>query len=132
MADAPAKVARGTAPEKRLEAALRRLSIHGYEQTPSDVTGRPDFYFRHARPSRVAVFVHGCAWHGCAAHYRPHPNPQHGLSRESVARQKQRDRMVAAALQATGHAVVTLWEHEVARGAEACARRVAEALACRG
>jgi len=117
---------KGTGPEQRLCDALRAAGLRDFERTPSDVAGRPDVYFRRIRS--VAVFVDGCAWHGCPIHYRPHANEEHGLARTAVDRQKHRDRVVRAALAASGVRVLAFWEHDIDRGALRIAKQVAEAL----
>ena len=129
MDRAPATVARGTAPEVALEAALRRLGVEGAERAPSDVAGKPDFFFRHVVPRAVAVFVDGCAWHGCPVHYRPSADQEHGLSVDAVERQRLRDRKLRAALAASGVRVIRFWEHDIKRSADRCARQIHEALA---
>lgn len=129
MAGASPRASSGTAPEVALEAALRRLGVDDVERAPTDIAGKPDFFFRHKTPRAVAVFVDGCAWHGCPVHFRPTRDPAHGLSLESVTRQKQRDRTLRAALAASGVRVLRFWEHDIARSADRCARQIHEALA---
>ena len=125
---APTPVQSGTTPERSLEAALRRAGIDGWEAQPHDLGGaQPDFFFRHTLPSPVAVYVDGCQWHGCARHYRPHRGA-HGLSPEGVQRQRHRDRINTAMLEARGMKVLRLWSHEIKADADVCARRVKEAL----
>lgn len=119
---------RGTTPEQRLEAALRRLGVDEVERAPTDIAGKPDLFFRHVTPRAVAVFVDGCAWHGCPVHFRPSKDAAHGLAAESVARQRIRDRTVRKALAASGVRVLAFWEHDIARSADRCARQIQEAL----
>ncbi|MCB0764286.1 MAG: hypothetical protein KDB84_06250, partial [Flavobacteriales bacterium] len=59
--------AKDTAPEIALRAALRSFGIVGYRLHYAKAPGRPDIAFVGRR---VAVFVHGCFWHGCP-HCRP-------------------------------------------------------------
>lgn len=121
---------RGTAPEKRLEAALRRLGIDAdqYEREPRDVAGRPDFFFRHVVPRAVTVFVDGCAWHGCPIHFRPSKDQAHGLTADAIARTKARDKSLRAALARTGYRVIAFWEHDIDARADRCAAQIAEAV----
>jgi DNA mismatch endonuclease (patch repair protein) len=83
--------------------------------------GTPDFAFPAAR---VAVFVHGCFWHGCPRHYRP-PRSNGPFWRRKVEGNRRRDRRAARALRALGWRAVTVWEHDLAGGL----RRVERALA---
>jgi DNA mismatch endonuclease Vsr len=57
---------RNTAPELALRKAVHALGAR-YRVHAGDVPGRPDMVSRKAR---VAVFIDGCFWHGCPAHYR--------------------------------------------------------------
>lgn len=51
------------------ELALRKLvwALGCRYRTKAKVLGRPDFVFLRVK---VAVFVDGCFWHGCEAHFR--------------------------------------------------------------
>ena len=117
-------------PPLRLEAALRAAGAPAWERSPRDRGGAsPDLLWRHRE---LAVFVDGCAWHGCPLHGRRHERAGHGLSREGVLRQKHTDRIGRAALAATGVRVLTFWEHEVRADARGCAARILEVLGKRG
>lgn len=54
--------ARNTTPELALRKALRAIGQTGYRLHYAKAPGRPDVAFVGAK---VAVFVHGCFWHGC-------------------------------------------------------------------
>lgn len=76
------------------------------------------------RPTKVAVFIDGCYWHGCPEHYvSPKTNP--GYWSEKVARNMARDEDTNDRLSAAGWLVLRFWEHEPA--AE-CAIRIAAAV----
>lgn len=69
---------------------------------------RPDVAFTRAR---VAVFVDGCFWHGCAEHgVKPRSNAEYW--EEKIARNIARDRRNDEALRAIGWTVMRIWEHE--------------------
>jgi DNA mismatch endonuclease, patch repair protein len=60
---------------------------------------------------RLAIFVHGCFWHGhdCARGARvPKQNQDYWLGK--VGRNRERDTANRAALEAAGWRVETLWE----------------------
>jgi DNA mismatch endonuclease (patch repair protein) len=60
---------------------------------------------------RVAVFVHGCFWHGhdCPRGARqPKANADYWAAK--IARNRKRDADAVAALESTGWRVVTVWE----------------------
>jgi len=53
---------KNTAPEQAARNALRRLRI-GFQVHRDDLPGTPDITLMRRR---VAIFVHGCFWHGHA------------------------------------------------------------------
>ena len=94
--------------ELRLVDILRRNRITGWRRE-HNVLGAPDFTFPKAR---VAVFVDGCFWHGCAKHWRlPKSNVTYWQSK--IERNKARDRKVTRGLRAGGWEVVRLWNHSL-------------------
>jgi DNA mismatch endonuclease (patch repair protein) len=60
---------------------------------------------------RVAVFVDGCFWHGCADHHTvASTNAEYWAKK--VASNRRRDSETDALLAAAGWTVVRIWEHE--------------------
>ncbi len=60
---------------------------------------------------RIAVFIDGCYWHGCAAHHRlPRANADYWSAK--VARNRARDAATDEMLAAAGWTVLRFWEHE--------------------
>lgn len=60
---------------------------------------------------RVAVFVDGCFWHGCAAHYRsPTMNVDYWTGK--VMHNQARDQETNRLLEERGWTVLRFWEHE--------------------
>jgi DNA mismatch endonuclease (patch repair protein) len=101
---------RDTAPE----LALRRL-VHAaglrYRVSAKPLPGMrrtADLLFR---PTRVAVFVDGCFWHGCPQHFVP-PKTNPDYWREKIGRNMQRDRDTDARLAEEGWLVLRFWEHQ--------------------
>ena len=113
-----------TSPELRLRAAIRAVGLRGYRLHRSDLPGRPDVVFPRAR---VAVFVDGCFWHGCARCYR-RPASSRAYWDAKLARNRARDRRAARALRAAGWRVLRFWEHAVRQAPDACARRIGVAV----
>jgi DNA mismatch endonuclease (patch repair protein) len=122
--------------DSRAELALRR-ALHAaglrYRLHAPDVLGRPDLVIRSRR---LAVFVDGDLWHG-------NPDEVRRRGRASLAelfptrtdwwvakieRTAERDREVTAALREQGWTVLRLWEHDVLRDPDGCARTVLEAI----
>lgn len=117
---------RDTAPEKELRRRLhaRGLRFRVDRQPIADLPRRADVLFG---PSRVAVFVDGCFWHGCPKHYVP-PKKNAGFWRDKIAANRTRDEETDALLRSEGWQVVRIWEHE---DMEAVAERVAEIVHAR-
>jgi DNA mismatch endonuclease (patch repair protein) len=105
---------RGTSPE----LAVRRLvwSLGGrYRLNRADLPGKPDIVLPGRR---LAIFVHGCFWHGhdCARGARiPKANRDYWTAK--VERNRARDARARDALAAAGWRVETVWECELKDGA---------------
>lgn len=83
--------------------------------------GKPDIAFVGRK---VAVFVHGCFWHGCP-HCQPRrPKTHKGFWNAKLDRNKERDAEKAKALKQAGWTVITLWECRVKKDAGREAGRV--------
>lgn len=98
---------RDTKPELELRRALFGVGLRFRVRT--GLKGRPDVVFTRAR---VAVFVDGCFWHGCPVHgTKPKSNTAYWTAK--LARNKERDAEVAAALTGQGWLVMRYWDHDV-------------------
>jgi DNA mismatch endonuclease (patch repair protein) len=98
---------RDTTPEVAVRRILRAAGI-GYRLGGAGLPGRPDLVMKGRR---VAVFVHGCFWHGhdCARGARkPKANADYWAAK--IGRNRARDEAALAALVAAGWRVVTVWE----------------------
>ncbi|MDT0347647.1 very short patch repair endonuclease [Streptomyces litchfieldiae] len=73
------------------------------------------------RPTKLAVFIDGCYWHGCPQHYVP-PKTNPGYWSDKVARNVARDRDTDRQLEEAGWTVLRFWEHE---SSNACALKIA-------
>lgn len=114
---------RDTAPEmairRRVHAAGLRYRVDARPLPTARCTA--DMIFTRAR---VAVFIDGCFWHGCADHYRPPAsNTTYWIGK--VTRNRERDRLANDALIAVGWTVLRIWEHEAP---ESAARRIEAAV----
>jgi DNA mismatch endonuclease (patch repair protein) len=97
------------------ELAVRRL-LHAsglrYRVDTAPLPGsrrRADVVFG---PTKVALFIDGCFWHGCPDHgVRPtHANPTYWV--DKIHRNRERDRSTDASLQEAGWVSIRVWEHE--------------------
>jgi DNA mismatch endonuclease (patch repair protein) len=98
------------ATELALVALLRRHRITGWRRH-LHIFGNPDFVFTKCR---VAVFVDGCFWHGCAMH-AAYPMNNRAFWTAKLARNKARDRLVIRTLRNDGWRVLRVWQHELSR-----------------
>ena len=111
--------AKDTGPELAVRKALTRLGLR-YRLHRKDLPGCPDIVLPGRR---LAIFVHGCFWHGhdCARGARvPKQNRDYWLAK--VARNRARDTQSQAALAAAGWRVETVWECEIKATASWAAR----------
>lgn len=107
---------------RALHAAGHRYRVDLPIRVPGNRPIRPDIVFMRAR---VAVFVDGCFWHGCAEHgTRPRSNSAYWAAKIEINQSRDRDQ--AAALERDGWTVLRIWEHEAP---EVAANRIATVLA---
>ena len=114
-----------TSPERTVRRILTGLGAR-YRLHRKDLPGSPDIVM----PGRkLAVFVHGCFWHGhdCARGARvPKANRDYWLAK--VARNRARDDQAQSALRDAGWCVEIVWECEL-KDKERLTQRLAERLA---
>lgn len=117
---------RDTTPELALRRELHRRGLRYRVEVP--LPGRPrrraDVWFG---PSKVAVFVDGCYWHGCPDHFTV-PKSNSEWWKDKIATNRSRDADTDRHLRSIGVLPVRVWEHEDVRIA---ADRVAEIVEAR-
>ena len=95
--------------DTRPELIVRRyLYSRGYRfrKNVKGLPGTPDIVLRKYR---VAVFVHGCFWHGHETHLRI-PSENREFWQRKIERNRERDSRDKARLLEMGWSVVTIWE----------------------
>jgi DNA mismatch endonuclease (patch repair protein) len=100
-----------TAPELAIRKLCRELGFAGYRVHRKDLPGKPDLAWVGRK---LAVFVHGCFWHGhaCAEGIRkPKSNRDYWIPK--IERNQQRDAENIATLHAAGWNVLVIWECEI-------------------
>jgi len=100
----------GTAPEMVVRRLIWRLGGR-YRLNRADLPGKPDLVLPGRR---LAIFVHGCFWHGhdCPRGARtPKANRDYWVIK--IARNRVRDAAAQDGLQARGWRVETIWECEL-------------------
>ncbi len=113
--------AQGSAAELALRRLLRALGWgRRYRLNRRDLPGTPDLVVPSAR---LAVFVHGCFWHGhdCRRGARP-PKQNADYWAVKIARNRARDAQVRAKLVAQGWRPLVVWECELKDTAATTAR----------
>ena len=119
---------RDTGPELAVRRIIRDLGYGGYRLHRKDIPGKPDIAWVG---QRVAVFVHGCFWHGHHCKHgsrRPKSNQDYWLPK--IAKNQERDARHVRKLRRAGWRVMTLWECEL-KQPEKAARRLERFLAGR-
>lgn len=114
-----------TRPELAVRSLCRKLGHKGYRLHRKDLAGKPDVAFIGRK---VAIFVHGCFWHGHACHGRvrqPKSNQDYWLSK--INRNRVRDAKSIAELKALSWRVLVIWECET-KHPERLSRKIARFL----
>ena len=102
--------AKGTSPELKVRKLLWALGAR-YRLHRKDLPGAPDIVLQGRK---LAVFVHGCFWHGhdCARGARvPKQNRDYWTAK--IARNRARDERVQDELEALGWRPTVVWECEL-------------------
>lgn len=113
------------ATEIALCGLLRGSGISGWRRH-QNLPGTPDFAFV---AEKVAVFVDGCFWHGCAPcskGRKPVTNAEYWSAK--IEANKRRDRRVDCNLRKKGWKVVRVWEHTLEREPARVVTRICQAL----
>jgi DNA mismatch endonuclease, patch repair protein len=98
---------RDTGPELKVRKALRALAP-GYRLHRADLPGKPDIVYTGRR---LAIFVHGCFWHGhdCPRGARS-PKDNADYWRAKIARNRARDAESVMRLEAMGWRALVIFE----------------------
>lgn len=97
---------KNTLPELRMK---RLLKVLHFTYQPKKIYGRPDFA---NKKEKIAIFVDGCFWHGCAKHFvKPKTNVD--FWERKISRNINHDKEVSKKLRESGWRVIRIWEHDV-------------------
>jgi len=97
-----------TKPELRLRKAVFKRGMR-YRLHSKKLPGKPDMVMHR---KKLAVFCHGCFWHGHEGCYRE-PKSNTDYWRKKLARNKARDKRVVAELEKMGWRVIQVWECDI-------------------
>ena len=101
---------KNTKPERILRKRLHAIAP-GYRLNRRNIPGSPDIAYVGRR---IAIFMHGCFWHGheCKRGARV-PKEHRPYWVAKIARNRARDAASTAGLEAMGWRPVTIWECEL-------------------
>lgn len=109
---------KNTRPELIFRKALWNAGLR-YVLQP-DLPGTPDLAIISRK---IAIFVDGCFWHGCAQHYRM-PTRNAEFWKLKIERNLRRDRRTDRDLAELGWITIRIWEHEISHDLAASVRRI--------
>jgi len=110
---------RDTGPELRVRKVIRALGLK-FTSLTGHLPGKPDLVLPD---HKIAVFVHGCFWHGCPRCY-VEPKRNRRWWRQKITNNRRRDRRKADQLRRLGYSVITLMEHDSDRRIKARLHRL--------
>jgi DNA mismatch endonuclease (patch repair protein) len=96
--------------EKSLCSMLAGMSLKGWKQNASNVTGKPDAVFFDCK---IAIFVDGCFWHGCPICQRKLPKTNREYWESKIAKNVELAKSHGQKLRDDGWTVIRIWEHEI-------------------
>lgn len=103
-----ANKSRDTEPELAVRRLLHAAGLRFRVNYPVLPRRTADIVFTRAK---VAVFIDGCFWHGCPAHYQA-PSTNRDYWHDKVTKNSERDADTTGRLLGSGWTVMRFWEHE--------------------
>lgn len=116
-----ANISKGTSPEIKLRKGLRNVALGDYRINYKKVPGSPDIAYEK---KKIAIFVHGCFWHGCSKCNRSLSKSNRSFWKQKIKRNKERDKEKVKFLRAEGWTVITVWEHEIKSNVDKVVREI--------
>ncbi len=116
---------KNTGPEKALRSALRSMGITGYRLHYNKAPGRPDIAFVNRK---IAIFVHGCFWHGCPYCRPARPKSNNSFWAEKLDRNIARDKQKLRELKKAGWRAITIRECRLKKAPAIQLRRIEKLL----
>ena len=112
---------KNTSIDRRMREMLSEAGAR-FEMYP-DLFGSPDFQVG----KRVLVFCDGDFWHGYR--YAEKKRPAKKYWRKKIEGNMKRDMHVSRKLRRDGWSVLRIWEHDIKRKPETCARKIMRKVA---
>lgn len=111
--------AKDTAPERFVRSVLHRAGYR-FRLHRRDLPGTPDMVLPRFR---LAIFVHGCFWHGHQGCKRARlPRTRSEFWSAKIEANRKRDAKSSEALETMGYRVLTLWQCELTGAEEVLTR----------
>ena len=117
---------RDTTPERALRSALHAAGLRFRVDARVDGVSVDIVH----RPSKVAIFVDGCFWHGCPEHCR-RPKSNTSFWEPKISGNVDRDQHQTRKLESSGWHVIRVWEHNCQPVAAKTVDRILEAISAR-
>lgn len=114
---------KNTAPEMTVRKILHGLGYR-FRLHRKDLPGKPDIVLPRYK---MAVFVHGCFWHGHSCKRGGRPSSNVGFWDKKLSRNMERDQENLRKLKAAGWHCLVIWQCEV-KNCEAVTRKLATAF----
>jgi DNA mismatch endonuclease, patch repair protein len=117
---------KNTGPERQLRSLLHQAGFR-FRLHQANLPGKPDLVLPRYR---TAIFVHGCYWHrhpGCRNATTPATRTDFWLTKFQGT--IERDRRAIENLTKMGWRIITVWECELARDADAIVHEIGRQLA---
>ena len=101
--------------DTKIELMVRRYLFalgYRYRVNYKALPGKPDIVFTK---KKIAIFIHGCYWHGhnCGSRYAHASQSNKAYWGPKIQRTQQRDQEHIAQLEADGWKVIVLWECQI-------------------
>lgn len=109
-----------TVPEKIVQEALRKKRV-SYRTHDKRFPGSPDLVIPRLR---IAIFVHGCFWHGHSCPRGRRPKTNIVFWNTKIRGNMKRDRAAAAKLRRQGWKVRTIWQCTLGTGVKRLLRLI--------
>lgn len=111
-----------TSPEIVLHNLLKSNKIK-HKMHPN-IVGSPDITLKDRK---IAIYIHGCFWHGCKRCYRKPVNNK-GFWEEKLKNNIERDKRNIKKIKNLGWIALVFWEHEIKSNKEKVSSKITHFL----
>lgn len=108
----------------KILSAQSHVAGFRYRKNYTGIRGKPDIAFPAAK---IAIFVDGCFWHGCAQHSRT-PLSNTSYWKKKLERNKVRDKEINKMNKKEGWRVIRFWEHQIKKNPTKAVEKIMKEL----